>query len=181
MKLEIKEKPTKNFYNEILYVQTNYKKILKNPSKKVKKLTTSILLYLLTALVAILISLYFYMQDKPHNIFQYYAFFFLILFIFAFFYLLLVNRRLNQLVDYSKKNQSTISIDNNNISLIKDKSTVSITWDSLQSIVINKYSIIFLPKDISSLYIAINTEYKEEILKVIKKYKKEKLIQDNNK
>ena len=26
-----------------------------------------------------------------------------------------------------------------------------------------------------------NTEYKEEILKVIKKYKKEKLIQDNNK
>ena len=90
MKLEIKEKPTKNFYNEILYVQTNYKKILKNPSKKVKKLTTSILLYLLTSIIAILISLYFYMQDKPHNIFQYYAFFFLILFIFGLSFLLII-------------------------------------------------------------------------------------------
>ncbi len=29
--------------------------------------------------------------------------------------------------------------------------------------------------------IAVNTEYKEKILKIVKKYKKEKLIQDNNK
>ena len=181
MKIEIKEKPTRNFYNEILYIQTNYKKILRNPSRRAGKLTTSVILYLLTAFTAILVSLYFYTQDKPNNIFQYYAFFFLILFIFAFFYLILVNRRLNQLVHFAKDNQSTITIDNKNISLIKDKSTVSITWDSLQSIVINKYSIIFLPQDISNMYIAINTEYKEEILKVVKKYKKEKLIQDNNK
>lgn len=39
MKLEIKEKGSKNYYDEFLYLVFNYKKIRNNPYKKIKRLT----------------------------------------------------------------------------------------------------------------------------------------------
>ena len=180
MKIEIKEKPTKSFYDELLYIQTNYKKIINKPNKRVRKLTTSILCYSLIALLSTLFSLHCYKQFRYGNEFKYIAFFFSVLYIFSLFYFIIVKRRLKQIIDYSKKTKSSLEIDHHNISLVKKESTVSITWDSLKNIVINKYSVLFLPKDIASTYIAINTEYKEEILKIVKKYKYTNLIQDNS-
>ena len=86
----------------------------------------------------------------------------------------------NKLIKKSvkEKTDSLIILNNKTIKFTNNNTKISLetTWEDIYLIIITKYCISFLPNDISKQMITLPIDYKEDILKEIKKYKKEDLI-----
>ncbi len=49
-------------------------------------------------------------------------------------------------------------------------------WDDVNYIIIGKFTVSFIPKEETNRIITTRIEYKDKILKMLKKYKKEQLL-----
>ena len=177
MKLVIKERGSKDYYNEFLYVAFNYKKILNNPNKKAKKITNSLLLYGLFIILSILLFIYFYKTDnsKLYLVFIGMFIFILLADIFMLFF------SCNRIKEYmNEKGSKTINIEKDFISYKDNNKSFRVDFDDLKYVVINKYSICFIPKNKLSALISVNIEHKKDVIDAFLKYKKDYLIVDNN-
>ena len=79
----------------------------------------------------------------------------------------------------TSRGETTFEITKKEVKVEKETQKLQLNWDSIQYIIINKYSITFLPKDETIIMIGISTEYKDEVLEEIKKLNKEELLIDN--
>ena len=180
MEIEINKKPTRDFYDELLYITTNYKKYLDNRNKLAKQTTSAVTKYLIFTIIGVIFSLSSYLIFDKDNFFLLTGAIFAICMILSIIYLRIIKNNMNLLLTNSEKNKSTLIIDDKNVSLKKDSSTTKISWNTIDSILINKYSIIFLPGEIINPYIAIPSTYKKEVITALKKYKKIELLIDNS-
>ncbi len=176
MKIEIKKKPKKEFYDEFLYVTGNYKKIKDNPYKKVRLLTkeTKKIYSFIMVFFALFILAYLRYGDKLY-LFVIAALFLLSIFVIGYYSAIKKSIKLYLNNDIKQ----TINITDKGIELTGNSKTIKINWKSIAYIIINEYSICILPKKQTEIMIALSTDYKKEFLKGIKKYKKEDLVIDN--
>ena len=64
MKFEFKERESREFYDEILFVAAHYRKIIINKNKKVTKLSTYMIKNLIISLIFTIILTLYYLKTK---------------------------------------------------------------------------------------------------------------------
>ena len=175
--IETKGKPTKEFFDEYQSLRLKYKRLIKNPKKKLKSAVNTTITY--TAILTILSIFYIVFSYYTND--RFLMFWSVLLVVFTCFYIiftaLLLKTRKKFLSDYTKR---IITIDENGISLNSDKQNVLIKWESIKYIVINKYTVGVLPDNVGNLMLALSTDYKEDILKGVAEYSHSDLIIDNS-
>lgn len=171
MIIESKEKGNKRYYNEIMYISSNYYIFKKNPRTKVHALTNiyifDIILFSILFIVFILIPQINYLSPI----------FFTMIFIYGY---LLVEAKY-RMRDHLKYGNCIIKITEDGIeNIFSDKTSVKLPWDAIEYIIFNKYSICILPKNFSAILIGIEISSKAEVYKALKKYEKINLLIDNS-
>ena len=185
MKINFKGPGSKEYYDELLFIQTYYKGIIKRPKVRVlglsKHFKRCILLYGGYDLLLLLMLIFnWFSSDDSLFTIMLVCFFFILLFVLIIcrnlFY---VNRTIN---DYlSTKTDSSFSINEDGIRLSKTGvQTIDLSWDTIKGVYINKHTITFLPTSISYIMICIPIEYKDKIIKSIKNYNHSDLIINNS-
>ena len=173
MKITIKERGSKSFYDEFLYVCYFIKKFLKKPFTKVNKMTNYLILNLIiTSAVTILEIIYYsYYRD---NLILFVIGFLSLLILYLLFYLFRVYKRIEEFRNVKK--EVILSIEEKGIIYESEDINVVLKWDNIKNIIVGKHAIVFLPVSQEHMLITIAIEYLEEVKKKKKKYKKLELL-----
>ena len=173
MKIDVKDRGKKEYYEEVLYIATKYNSIRKNPKKKVYRIIPYLICYDLFLILSIILITVFYLDTYD----RLYIFLLGALFVFLFLSILLMisfKKRIDIFMNID--GVKSIIIDEEEVSYEDKEKRFNVKWDDIESVIIHKYSISFIPKSSSVALISISTDYKKEVLKALKKYKKESLI-----
>ena len=177
MKLEINKAGSSEFYDEFLYVYSNYRKYKKNPYKKAHLLTKYLIYYDL--LVLIFIIMLSYLSTLEQDIFCMLLIGMLVLiFLFTTFYLIIIKKRINEMI--KNHSQTIITFSEEQVSFQDDSKELKIKWQDIEWIIVNNYSICMIPKAFNGVLLSISIDYQEEVLKSINKYKKNNLLINNH-
>lgn len=166
-----KEKNNKKYYEEFMYISSNYYIFKKRPKTKVHSLINVYVFDIVFLFIMFLILLFIpsisYVSIVPFTMF------------FIYVYLLVEAKyRLRECLKYK---DFLIKIDEEGIeSISDDKMAVKLPWKAIEYVIINKYSICILPKNFSAILIGIEIRSKDDVFKALKKYKKLDLLVDNS-
>ena len=165
------EEGNKKYYEEIMYISSNYYIFKKRPKTKTHSLVKVFLLYIILFLLIFIFCLFI-----PNlYILSVIAFIILVIYIY-----LLVETKY-KLREFMKHNNSIITIDETGIEN-KEENEISskLYWDAIEYIIINKYSICILPKNFAHFAIYIEINAKNNVYKALKKFNKLDLLIDNS-
>ena len=174
MKLEITKRGSKEFYDEVLYVISKYKDIVSNSNIKIHGLRKDAISLGLISLILSIITLLMYFFNKSNKMFMYIGYFFIFLVILSIVYYLIINIRINKLREPDDK--IIIKFDNKKIYYSRSNMKYDIGWKDIKYILINKYSISFIPRDKNNILLSISTEYKDKVIDAINKYNYSNLV-----
>lgn len=171
MTIQNKEKGNRKYYEEIMYISSNYYIFKKRPQTKTHSLLKVFGLYSLLFLILLIIFLFIPNMTILSGIY----------FIFFLVYTYLLVETNYKLKEYMKHDNSSIIIDETGVEN-KEKNIISakLYWEAIEYIIINKHSICVLPKNFAHFAIFIEISSKEEILKALEKYNKTNLLIDNS-
>ena len=178
MKIEVNERGSKNYYDEFFFIASYYRKFKKNPHKKAFKMTTFLIMYeiFIILFIAGTIGIYIMEPDAFHMCM---VFTFVLCFIFCGAYLFLSNKRINEFMNSTGK--KIVEINEDGIEYSDDEKNLKLKWDKIEYILVNKYSICFIPNSTTNILISLSTDYKEQAIKGIEDAGKTGLIIDNTK
>lgn len=177
MKIEVNKRGKKEYYDEFLYVVTMRKRIKKNPNQKVQTLTFYLKKYICYILLSVLLFIFFYYKTK-NIFFMIYIGMVIIILLYIVVYLLNTNKMIKTLM--SKTDTKIVEINKSGVEYKDSEKNIKIDWKNIEFILLNKYSICFIPKDDSNIFISISSDYKYKVLTAIKEFNKEDLIKDNS-
>lgn len=161
----------KKYYEEIMYVSNNYYIFKKNPKTKVHSLIKVFILYIIILLIFTIMLLFVPTISGLA----------IITIIFCLLYIYLLVEAKYKLREYLKHGNSKITFDEEGVECTSEKEMSNkLYWDAIEYIIINKYSISILPKNFASVALFIEISSKDELIKALKKYKKEELLIDNS-
>ncbi len=175
MKIEVKEKKCAEYYDELLFIQSNYKKILNNKIKKVSRMTMSFVKYAVLSIIFFCLTLLLYLKTKD-NFYFIICGVYILLVICSLYLVLITKKRVKELM--TNDEDTIININTKNIEHKSTNSIFKISWEDMAFVLINKYSICFIPKTTKNSLVCVPISYKEDIIKLLKKYKKDKLIRE---
>ena len=138
---------------------------MKNPRQKVRGLTTRAIFLTVISLVFLVIFTFLYLQDQSHTLYLAVVAIFAIAFVLGIIYNVLIKRRVSKF----KNNDvdKTLVIEDDYVELIVGNENSRLEMSEIQYIIINKYSICFLPRNMGSTLIAVEIDYKDSILNAI--------------
>lgn len=172
MTIQSKEKGNRSFYEECMYVASNYYVFKKRPKTKIRPLSPMFFRYMILCLVLAIVCLFF----SSTIIFSPMLFF-----SFAIELYLWIEARY-RLRECLKGEDSIISITKDGIqSTQKGNLSIQMSWDSIEYVIIHNHSISVLPYSFAGIMIFIEIHSKDELLKALKKYDKLSLVVDNSK
>ena len=167
MRIEVKEKASKEFYEEVVNAMTQYRKLLKNPAAKLtnnfKTYRTS-LLVLGVLFVLDLVMGFMWTFDTLTTVSLVVVALAALL---CFVYLNNMNKLVNNYL--SDTRTSVVTLDENGVELNKTGSqVVRLGWDNVAFVRAFKESTCFVAKDLAGLVIAVNNLHKDELLGYIR-------------
>ena len=177
MKIEIKERGSKQYYDEFLYIMFRYKDFKKRPFQKAYCLTNCLLVLIFISLIVSIFSAILYFENRNVWYICILILFFLI-FIFSLTIYIDSLRRIKYLINNDDTKIINITLDK--VIYMDSNQKIEIKWSDIQNVIINRYSICFFTKT-TNIVLSTSIKYKENILNAIKKYHKEKLVIDRNK
>ncbi|WP_458454081.1 hypothetical protein [Methanobrevibacter sp.] len=166
MEIGIDKIGSKEYYGEVLSVMSNYAKLVKNPNQKIRPLTTQAIILTVISLVFLVIFTILYINEQSYALYFYVVLIFAVAFILGIIYYILINRRISKLKNIGGDRKLIIEDDFVEMNVGDEKTRLEIS--QIKYVIINKYSISFLPQNNSLKLIAVSVDYKEEILKAIK-------------
>ncbi len=178
MKIEVKTRGSKEFYNEMLYVVTYFKKFIKNPKRKAWQYTKYLYLYIAISILFATCFAVLYVFDKEWYSLVFVGMFLLIL-MFTLVLLISVKNRIKLYLN--DKSDKTIDINKEAICYSSDAMNLKINKDNISVIEINKYSICILPKEMNGFAISISNDYIDDFLKGVNEEGYSELVVDNRK
>lgn len=162
MEILLDKQNSDKYYDEVLAVLSNYKKLVKNPRKKVKGLTSSAIS--LTAIAAVFMIAFtgLYLMNPSYSLYLYIDILFIVAVLLGIVYYILIRNRISKFkqVDSPKK----FFIEDEYVELIIGEEHFRLNFTDMQWIILNKYSIDFLPKKEGATLISINIKYKDQII-----------------
>lgn len=178
MKIEVNTRGSKEFYDEMLFVVTYCKKILENPHKKAWRYTNYLLMYM--SICVIMCGAFVALQFMDN---EWYYLVMIGAFVLLFFFIVVlfanVKKRIKMYMD--DKSDKVIEVTEDCISYSSDTMNLKMNKEDIGVIVINKYSICVLPKEMNKYAISICNDYLVEFLKATSENGYDKLVVDNRK
>ena len=176
MEIIVNKRGPKEYYDEFLYVLYSFKKFSKNPKTKANSFTKSMTTNIVLGAIGLVLMIISYLVFKD-TIFM--------IFIIAFVFILVIyvliymqgKKRLNDMLN--DEQEKVIKINEEGVSYKDADKLYQLSWNKIKYILINKYSIAFLPSTIDTLVVSISNEYLDDILKGIEEVNKKDLIVDN--
>lgn len=178
MKITIKNGCSKECLEEAYFITLFKKLIRKNPRKKARRITSYSLRFI-----------YFWI----FMIFTYYWFYTIIgSIVFIYVVGIFSLELLLYLINYSNakkiiklqleepNKEELIHINKEGIDYFSKNINIKYTWNELQYVIINKYSIFIIPKSPFNTFIFFSTDIKETIIKALEKYDRKYLLVDNS-
>lgn len=175
MEIKIDSAESKSYYGEVLAVMSNYLKLVENPRQKVRGLDSQAMLLTGIAAVFLVIFAVLFMLDSGNTLYLFVVIIFLIALLLGIIYNLLVFRRISKLKnnDPNKK----LVIEDEYVELHIGDERFRLDLKDIHWIILNKYSITFLPKIEGASLIAISIKYKSQVIDNIED---KSLIVDNS-
>lgn len=165
MEIKIDNVNSKNYYDEVLGVISNYKKLIKNPNQKINGLTRQATILTGISLVFLVVFSILYLMNRSYSLYLIVVIIFAVAFVLGIIYYLLINRRVNSFRNVSSDRK--LIIEDDYVELIVGEEKSRLEMSDVQYVVINKYSVCFIPRTENSKVIAVNIAYKDSILKAI--------------
>lgn len=165
MEIRIGNVESKDYYGEVLAVMSNYGKLVKNPRQKIRGLHKQAMMLTGIALVFLVVFSILYAMDMSYKLYFYIVIIFAVALVLGIIYNILINRRISQLKNPGADKR--LVIENDHVEMSIDGEKTRLLMSEIQYILINNYSISFLPQNINSKMIAVNVAHKNEILNSI--------------
>lgn len=171
MIIESKEKQNKAFYEEVLYIASNYYIFKKRLKTKVHSLTTVFLLYIILLFLLFIGCLFIPELEAISAIALTLGIVYVYLFVEAKY----------KLREYMKQGNSIVKIDEFGVeNSYGNQVSSKLSWDAIEYILINKNTICFLPKNFASFAIFVDSSNREKVFQALEKYDKMELTVDNS-
>ncbi len=176
MRIEVEKRGTRADYDEMLSVMNRYQKIVRNPQTKVGGYTKGLILYLIYIVLALAMTLCFYLQERS-LFFAVAAGMMVLMLGFAMVLLIRVNKRISGYMN--DKGKKIFEMDADGISYSDEGKTYLVKWENVAAVVINRKTVCFIPKEQTGVVIALMTEHADQIIEGLREYGKESLLSDN--
>lgn len=177
MKIEVKERGSKECYDEFLYIGSKYKTIRKDPQMKTHKLTSFLIGYVCFIVFCIVLVTVFYLQYNE-LIFIFFSGMLTVLLIYVLFYLRSVNKQIQTFMQAT--DDKTIDINEKCVEFTDAEKSVRMKWEDIYKIIINQYTICFFPQQPTQKFIAIHAKYKSDLIQCLQELDKSQFVVDNS-
>ena len=179
MDFKIRKKRTKEEYSEYLSSSNYVKKLIKNPKKRIPSFNRKLSEYIILSVILLVVTLieeFFIKHDRNNYMIIVPLVIVLISLIIIKIMTYMETKTFSELDDYID-----CSVNDKKIVFRYKKDSIESKWDNIKYIIINKYTICFIPNVLPGNFVSIPIEYKNKIIKVLKTYNKEELLIDNSK
>ena len=174
MEIEVNKIESDAYYNEVLAIVSNYKKLVKNPRQKIKGLNRQAITLTVISLAFLVIFSVLYLQDRSNLLYLIVVLIFAVAFVMGIIYNILIRKRISKLKNRDSDRKLVIEDDYVELTVGNEKSRLEMS--EIQYVLINRYSISFIPSKANSTLIAIGISYREDVLN---SFARKELIVDN--
>lgn len=174
MRIEVTQPAREEFYKEIVSLSYQYKKLQKNPKRKLKDSFKSFRNNLIAAIVLlffVLIELVLWGMDTGFLVLAF------VLIALAMVYGTYLKNMKSVVSNMRKEYKSSFVVDEGGIEVNRENSlTVRIAWDKVHYVRCFHESVSFIPKETPGFILSIQKEYKEQVYDYLREAGKESLI-----
>ena len=163
------------YYNEVLAIVSNYKKLVDNPRQKIKGLNRQAITLTVISVAFLVVFSVLYLQNRSNTLYLIVVAIFAVAFVLGIIYNVLIRRRISKFKNKGSDRKLVIEEDYVELTVGNEKSRLEMS--EIQYVLINKYSISFIPNKPNSTLIAIGISYKEDVLN---NFSHKELIVDNS-
>ena len=175
MEIEINKIESDAYYNEVLAIVSNYKKLVKNPRQKIKGVNRQAITLTVISVAFLVVFSFLYLQNRSNTLYLIVVAIFAIAFVLGIIYNVLIRKRISKLKNKSSDRKLVIEDDYVELTVGNEKSRLEMS--EIQYVLINKYSISFIPNKANSTLIAIGISYRDDVLN---NFARKELIVDNS-
>ena len=163
------------YYNEVLAIVSNYKKLVENPRQKIKGLNRQAITLTVISVAFLVVFSVLYLQNRSNTLYLIVVAIFAVAFVLGIIYNVLIRRRISKFRNRGSDRKLVIEEDYVELTVGNEKSRLEMS--EIQYVLINKYSISFIPNKPNSTLIAIGIRYREDVLN---NFSHKELIVDNS-
>ena len=163
------------YYNEVLAIVSNYKKLVDNPRQKIKGLNRQAITLTVISVAFLVVFSVLYLQNRSNTLYLIVVAIFAVAFVLGIIYNVLIRRRISKFRNNVSHRKLVIEEDYVELTVGNEKSRLGMS--EIQYVLINKYSISFIPNKANSTLIAIGIRYRGDVLN---NFSHKELIVDNS-
>jgi len=163
------------YYNEVLAIISNYKNLVENPRQKIKGLNRQAITLTVISVAFLVVFSVLYLQNRSNTLYLIVVAIFAVAFVLGIIYNVLIRRRISKFRNKGSDRKLVIEEDYVELTVGNEKSRLEMS--EIQYVLINKYSISFIPNKPNSTLIAIGIRYREDVLN---NFSHKELIVDNS-
>ena len=175
MEIEMNKIESDAYYNEVLAIVSNYKKLVKNPRQKIKGVNRQAITLTVISVAFLVVFSFLYLQNRSNTLYLIVVAIFAIAFVLGIIYNVLIRRRISKFKNRGSDRKLVIEEDYVELTVGNEKSRLEMS--EIQYVLINKYSISFIPNKANSTLIAIGISYRDDVLN---NFARKELIVDNS-
>ena len=175
MEIEMNKIESDAYYNEVLAIVSNYKKLVDNPRQKIKGLNRQAITLTVISVAFLVVFSVLYLQNRSNTLYLIVVAIFAVAFVLGIIYNVLIRRRISKFKNKGSDRKLVIEEDYVELTVGNEKSRLEMS--EIQYVLINKYSISFIPNKANSTLIAIGISYREDVLN---NFARKELIVDNS-
>ncbi|WP_292885556.1 hypothetical protein [Methanobrevibacter sp. UBA212] len=175
MEIEMNKIESDAYYNEVLAIVSNYKNLVENPRQKIKGLNRQAITLTVISVAFLVVFSVLYLQNRSNTLYLIVVAIFAVAFVLGIIYNVLIRRRISKFRNKGSDRKLVIEDDYVELTVGNEKSRLEMS--EIQYVLINKYSISFIPNKTNSTLIAIGISYKSDVLN---NFARKELIVDNS-
>lgn len=175
MEIEMNKIESDAYYNEVLAIISNYKNLVENPRQKIKGLNRQAITLTVISVAFLVVFSVLYLQNRSNTLYLIVVAIFAVAFVLGIIYNVLIRRRISKFKNKGSNRKLVIEDDYVELTVGNEKSRLEMS--EIQYVLINKYSISFIPNKANSTLIAIGIRYREDVLN---NFSHKELIVDNS-
>ena len=175
MEIEMNKVESDAYYNEVLAIISNYKNLVENPRQKIKGLNRQAITLTVISVAFLVVFSVLYLQNRSNTLYLIVVAIFAVAFVLGIIYNILIRRRISKFRNKGSDRKLVIEDDYVELTVGNEKSRLEMS--EIQYVLINKYSISFIPNKANSTLIAIGIRYREDVLN---NFSHKELIVDNS-
>ena len=175
MEIEMNKIESDAYYNEVLAIISNYKNLVENPRQKIKGLNRQAITLTVISVAFLVVFSVLYLQNRSNTLYLIVVAIFAVAFVLGIIYNILIRRRISKFRNKGSDRKLVIEDDYVELTVGNEKSRLEMS--EIQYVLINKYSISFIPNKANSTLIAIGIRYRGDVLN---NFSHKELIVDNS-